>query len=61
MTKMDEQPKEPEEKTDGSVVNKPFILLEQDGQGGWDIKSNLNNPERHLRLIGATLVLRTEQ
>ena len=39
----------------------PFIHLEADGKGGWRLSSNIPNPERILRIIGAQLTLRNEQ
>ena len=39
----------------------PFIHLEADGKGGWEFSSNIPNPERILRIIGAQLTLRNEQ
>ena len=39
----------------------PFIHLEADDKGGWQFSSNIPNPERILRIIGAQLTLRNEQ
>lgn len=40
---------------------KPYIHLEADDKGMWSLASNLTNPERHLRIIGAKLTLRAEE
>jgi hypothetical protein len=39
----------------------PYIHLELNANGGWDLTSNISNPERILRIVGAKLVLRTEE
>lgn len=38
----------------------PFIHLEPDDEGNWRYTSNLVNPERVLRILGAQLVLRMD-
>lgn len=53
---MEEEQVQPPEEDDT-----PTILLQLDANGDWQIKSNIKNPERILRMIGARLVIRNEQ
>ncbi len=39
----------------------PYIHLELNANGGWDLTSSISNPERILRIVGAKLVLRNEE
>jgi hypothetical protein len=48
-------------KTEPQAPAPPFILLQKGEDGGWRWESNIKNPERILRIIGANLVLRNDE
>jgi hypothetical protein len=48
-------------KTEPQAPPPPFILLKRDADGGWRWESNVKNPERILRIVGAQMVLRHEE
>jgi hypothetical protein len=46
---------------DTAKEQSPYIHLELNANGGWDLTSSISNPERKLRIVGAKLVLRNEE
>jgi hypothetical protein len=50
----------PQPEAPAEVVAPDFILLQKGPDGSWGLSSNVHNPERILRIIGAQMVLRHE-